>query len=159
MLPENKHNAGLTLIELLVIIAIIGILAAIAIPAYSTYKAKARIAQAQSEIRNIKTAIAALANDTEQWPGPNPVGSTANPEVWDLNSNEGGLVTNGGGFFSGWNGPYIQTIPQDPWGGNYFFDPDYDINGTDFPVVGSFGPNQCCQGTYDSDNVYITLSQ
>jgi hypothetical protein len=97
-----------------------------------------------------------LASDTEKWPGPNSVGVTANQEVWDLNSSNAGLVAATGGF-PDWNGPYVQSVPKDPWGSDYFFDPDYQISGVDYAVVGSFGPNKVGQNVYDSDDVYLIL--
>jgi len=152
---STKKNSGFTLIELLVSIAIVGILMAISIPAYSSFREKARVAQAKAELKTLQTAIEALANDTENWPGPNPVGVTASAEVWDLNSTSAGLVVSGS--FANWNGPYVQLIQQDPWGSDYFFDPDYQINGVDYPVVGSFGPNMAGQNAYDSDDIYLVL--
>lgn len=151
-----KHNRGFTLIELLVVIAVISILAAIAIPAFTAYRERARIGQVWSDLRNIQNAMELLASDTEKWPGPSDVGAVANSEVWDLNSPEAGLVAPGGGF-PNWSGPYINSVPKDPWGSDYFFDPDYDIGGVNFAVVGSFGPNKVGQNLYDSDDVYRIL--
>ena len=152
---STKKDGGFTLIELLVSMAIVGILVAIAIPAYSGFKEKARVAHAKAELKGLQTAIEALANDTENWPGPSPVGVVTSPEVWDLNSASAGLVLAAG--FTNWNGPYVQSVKKDPWGSDYFFDPDYEINGVDYPVVGSFGPNMAGQNAYDSDDIYLIL--
>ncbi len=152
---STKKDRGFTLIEVLVSIAIVGILVAIAIPAYSGFKAKAKITQAKAELKDLQTAIDALANDTENWPGPSPVGVVANAEVWDLNSAGAGLIASGS--FTDWNGPYAQIVRKDPWGSDYFFDPDYEINGVDYPVVGSFGPNMAGQNAYDADDIYLIL--
>ena len=151
-----KSSGGFTLLELIVNVAIIGILSAIAIPAYINFRDKAKIAQVKSDLHNIQLAMEQLAIDTNKWPGPQNVGVTANQEVWDLNSGSAGLVATNGGF-PNWNGPYMKSVPTDPWGSNYFFDPDYRISGVDYAVIGSFGPNKCCQNTYDSDNVYLIL--
>ena len=100
-----------------------------------------------------------LANDTEQWPGHHPVGQTntlPDNEILNLNDAIAGLV--GNDSFPNWNGSYLNSISQDPWESNYFYDPDYKINGTDFAVVGSFGPDKCCNNAYNSDDVYIILS-
>lgn len=156
MIMKLRSRAGFTLLELIVNLAIIGILSAIAIPAYIAFRDKAKTAQVKSDLHNLQLAIEQLAIDTNKWPGPNEVGKTANKEIWDLNSDDAGLVT--GKKFSNWQGPYVSSVPKDPWGSNYFFDPDYRIGGTDYAVVGSFGPNKCCQNAYDSDDVILKLA-
>ena len=151
-----KNKAAYTLVEAITIVVFVGILAAIAIPQYSAYRDKAKTAQAFSELSDIRLAIELLATDTNRWPGPNDVGVTADQEVWDLNAANAGLVATNGAY-PNWDGPYLPSISQDPWGNDYFFDPDYRINGIDYVVVGSFGPNGIGQNIYDSDNVILLL--
>jgi type IV pilus assembly protein PilA len=55
---KRQAQAGFTLIELMIVVAIIGILAAVAIPAYSDYTAKAKIANAITSVDSVKTSVA-----------------------------------------------------------------------------------------------------
>jgi type IV pilus assembly protein PilA len=59
----KKVQAGFTLIELMIVVAIIGILAAVAIPAYSDYTVKAKVANALSSAGSLKTAVALCAQE------------------------------------------------------------------------------------------------
>lgn len=60
---KKQAQAGFTLIELMIVVAIIGILAAVAIPAYSDYTAKAKIANAMSAADPLKTWVATCAQE------------------------------------------------------------------------------------------------
>ena len=69
----KRGTKGFTLIELLIVVAIIGILAAIAIPAYSGYTAKAKIAGVVHAMGAVKTAMAAYFTEA----GAVPAATTA----------------------------------------------------------------------------------
>jgi general secretion pathway protein G len=159
MTARAKNSRGFTLIELMVVVGIISALSGIALPAYQGYGERARVIQAKSDLRNIQNAMELLVIDTDLWPGPsnanvvNPGGAN---EVWNLSLPQAGLVATDGAFI-GWDGPYLDSMPLDPWGNSYFFDSDYDIDGQDFAVIGSFGPNGAGPNQYDSDDVLIIL--
>ncbi len=159
-MPMKAHDGGFSLIEILVVIGAIGILLGIAVPAYNGYREKSQIAAAMQDLKRIETAIIALGTNTMQWPGGESVGKEGSTEIENLNSPEAGLTNNDDGDFSSWNGPYIPSVPLDPWGTHYFFDPDYNIPGgpSQVPDIGSYGPNGVGKNLYDSDDVITRLA-
>jgi general secretion pathway protein G len=64
----RRTNPGYTLIELMISIAICGTLGAIAIPQYSTFKNRAHVAVAISDIKNIGKVIALYNLENNQYP-------------------------------------------------------------------------------------------
>ncbi len=135
-----RHSGGFTLLEIIVNIAIIAILVAIAIPAYTSFKDKANTAKAKSDLRAIQNAVELLASDTEKWPGGIGVGLINKKKISDLSKKASGLITEDSKKFPNWAGPYIESIPKDPWDRDYFFEGDYKISGTKYAVLGSYGP-------------------
>jgi type IV pilus assembly protein PilA len=61
----KKVQAGLTLIELMVVVAIVGILAAVSIPVYQEYIVKTKIGAAISSVDSIKTAVDICIQDQQ----------------------------------------------------------------------------------------------
>ena len=163
---------GFTLIELLVVIAIIGILASVVLVAFPSSVEKARIGEAKSDIGQIYRAIKRLEVETGCWPKNSSALVCKTPfviengvddnEIWDLSDFDVGLLMDNDNAFRNWAGPYMSVITVDPWGNNYFFDTDYDMDptaGEDWAaVLGSFGPNGVGQNLYDEDDVIFILA-
>ena len=157
MFKQERNREGFTLLELMICVAVIGILASIAIPNYISYRERSKIAKALAELHYLSKGVTMLALDTGLWPNKAMAGTIpGSAEKWNLNTSNAGL-TGTDGTFPDWAGPYISNVPQDPWGNNYFFDPDYQIDGLNYAVLGSFGPNGVGPNLYDADDIYIIL--
>lgn len=132
-------NKGFTLIEVVVVVAIIAMIAGIVTPYVFRQIESAAKTKAFAEAKNIATAIAMYKKDTGFWPtgyqganniewlyGQNGITPSSNdfndgdgePLYYYLRDNTG----NRGG--SGWDGPYMQQMPADPWGRRYIVSSD-----------------------------------
>ncbi|CEP66034.1 Type II secretion system protein G [Moorella glycerini] len=109
MLHDRK---GFTLIELMVVVVIIGILAAIAVPQFMGQSDKAKISKAKADLKTIGSAIELYYTDNGALP---PEGSN--------NTLDANALQN-----------YLKTIPQDPWGGNYYYDKDTNYGHVGFTL-------------------------
>ena len=123
---KKQAQAGFTLIELMIVVAIIGILAAVAIPAYSDYTAKAKVANAVSSVDAIKTAVAVCAQeaggklDTCNTAGGVPVTFTKTKEAESVTVLNSGVITltlAPSGLGDGVDGKTITFTPNLPAGG------------------------------------------
>ena len=153
---RNIGRSGFSLLEIMIVVSIIGLLAAVAMPSIIKARTKARRTIATEDLRVLAGAVDQLAMQTGKWPGGIIAGQPASPEVWNLTLAAAGIISSDGRF-PRWQGPYIKTLPEDPWGENYFFDPDYLINGKMYAVIGSFGPNKGTRNGYDTDDIYVIV--
>ena len=146
---KRKPNRGMSLIEMVVVLAIIAILAAIITPLTIGYVDRARINAARTDVRNIAAAVISFNTDTRVWPIYKTSGDIPNGEayevmvtvgdeaaldsgltstLWTTGSsgdlratiNENSLTLSTSGRRA-WNGGYMNDIAEDPWGTKYYF--------------------------------------
>ncbi|HVP46002.1 MAG TPA: type II secretion system major pseudopilin GspG [Bryobacteraceae bacterium] len=103
----NRGRAGITLIEMLVVVTIIALFAALVAPRMLRKSDAARVTAAHAQINSFMTALGSYKLDTGVFP-----------------SNEEGLqaLRLPPANVSQWQGPYLpQEIPVDPWGHPYLY--------------------------------------
>lgn len=120
MLRLVYNSRAFTLVELLVVIAIIGVLAAIITP--SAFKAveKAKVAKVVRDLQAIRAAALAYYTDTGQFPPDDDIyvhrGIPGRKRGWDFLTNAAPQI---GINVAGWNGPYLETWPLNPFWKSY----------------------------------------
>ena len=103
--PVRKR--GFTLVEMLLVLVILATLAAIVYPKVMGRSEQARVTAAQTQIANFKTALDAFEVDTGYYPkGRNGLNDLI-VQPRDV---------------TGWHGPYLESIPKDPWGNDYMYE-------------------------------------
>jgi general secretion pathway protein G len=116
-------QAGITLIEMLVVVTIIALFAALVAPKMFNQADKAKVTAARAQINNFGTALGAYKLDTSMFP-----------------STEQGLAAlrNRPENMAQWQGPYLpKDIPLDPWGHPYLY--KYPGEHGDEPDITSYG--------------------
>jgi general secretion pathway protein G len=118
-----RRRAGVTLIEMLVVLAIIALFAALVAPRMLRRGDEARVTAAKAQVNSFMTALGAYKLDTSQYP-------TTEQGLQALRLKPEGLDQ--------WNGPYLpKDIPPDPWGRPYIY--KYPGEHGDEPDIISYG--------------------
>jgi general secretion pathway protein G len=126
-----KKRAGVTLIEMLVVVTIIALFAAIVGPRLLHRGDQARVVAAKQEISNIQLALGQFKLDTGLFPSQE-LGLAA------LRQQPAGMDQ--------WHGPYlVKDLGNDPWGHAYVY--KYPGDHGDEPDVVSYGADGQPGGT------------
>src|ERR1041385_9142823 len=100
-----RSRAGVTLIEMLVVVTIIGLFIALVGPKLWSKVDEAKITAARTQISNFQTAPGAYKLDTGNFPTPEQGLQALRIRPADVPQ---------------WNGPYLpQDVPKDPWSMDY----------------------------------------
>jgi general secretion pathway protein G len=136
---RNRSRAGVTLIEMLVVVTIIGLFVALVAPALFSKADSARVTAARAQIANFMTALGAYKLDTGNFP-------TTEQGLQALRVHPPDVLQ--------WNGPYMpQDIPKDQWGHDFVYRFPGE-HGNDEPDILSLGRDGQPGGEgYDADIV------
>jgi len=105
---RNRSRAGITLIEMLVVVTIIALFAALVAPRMLRKSDTARVTAARAQINSFMTALGSYKLDTGVFP-------TTEEGLQALRVQPNAALTQ-------WQGPYLpQEIPVDPWGHPYIY--------------------------------------
>jgi len=120
---RNRRRAGVTLIEMLVVVTIIALFAALVAPRMLRKSDTARVTATHAQINSFMTALGSYKLDTGVFPSTDEGLQALRLRPNNLNQ---------------WQGPYLpQEIPLDPWGHPYVY--KYPGEHGDEPDVISYG--------------------
>jgi len=104
---RKRSRAGVTLIEMLVVVTIIGLFVALVGPSLFKKADDARITATKSQVANFMTALGAYKLDTGNFP-------STEQGLQALRVKPAEVLQ--------WNGPYMpQEIPKDQWGHDFIY--------------------------------------
>lgn len=123
MKRKNRREAGVTLIEMMVVVTIIALFAALVLPKMIGQADRARRTAARAQINAYMTALGSYKLDTGVYPTTEQGLQALRVKPEDV---------------SNWQGPYLQKdIENDPWGHPYIY--KYPGEHGDDPDILSYG--------------------
>lgn len=140
MISRRKpHNAGFTLIELVVVIVIVGILAAVIVPRFLSRTEDAKRSSAVTAISSFRLAIDLYSADNGKVPTSEQGLQALISPPSTAKKQENYLKD-------------VTVVPKDPWQNDYVYKAPGE-NGRDYEII-SPGPNGKIDGTgKESDDV------
>ena len=102
----RARQAGFTLIELMVVLVIIGVLAALIVPNVLDRADDARATAAKTDVNNVMQALKLYRLDNQRYPT-----SEQGLQALVVKPTAGAIPPN-------WK-PYLEKLPNDPWGRPY----------------------------------------
>ncbi|WP_408595024.1 type II secretion system major pseudopilin GspG [Limnohabitans sp.] len=105
-LPTAKRQRGFTLIELMVVLAILGVLAALIVPNVLDRADDARSTAARTDVNNLMQALKLYRLDNQRYPA-----AEQGLQALVVKPSTGPAPLN-------WK-PYVDKLPNDPWGRPY----------------------------------------
>jgi general secretion pathway protein G len=123
---KRSGQAGVTLIEMLVVVTIIALFAAIVGPRLLSKGDAAKVTAARAQIESFTNQLAMYKLDTGTYP-------TTEQGLQALAVKPDGVEQ--------WQGPYSKSIPMDPWGHPYVYKYKYppEEGQMDEPSIISYG--------------------
>ena len=106
--PRRARRRGFTLIELMVVLVIIGVLAALIVPNVLDRADDARVTAARTDVNNLMQALKLYRLDNQRYPT-----SEQGLQALVARPTSGPIPPN-------WK-PYVEKLPNDPWGRPYQF--------------------------------------
>ena len=104
---SKRGQAGVTLIEMLVVVTIIGLFVALVGPKLWSNVDKAKITQARAQIENFMGALGTYKLDNGNFPTTEQGLAALRVKPGDADN---------------WNGPYMpKDVPKDPWNHDYVY--------------------------------------
>jgi len=120
---RRRGEAGVTLIEMLVVVTIIGLFVALVGPKLWSNVDKAKITAARAQIQNFGAALGTYKLDNGDFPNTEQGLQALRARPSDATQ---------------WNGPYMPLdVPKDPWGHDYVY--KYPGEHGDEPDIVSYG--------------------
>jgi general secretion pathway protein G len=129
-----RRASGFTLVEMLLVLVILATLAAIVIPKFAGRSQQAKVTAAATQISSFEIALDQFEVDNGYYP--------KNGQLLELTEPPAGA--------SNWKGPYLKSVPLDPWGNPYVYEYPGKHNANSYDIL-SNGPDGRA-GTEDDIN-------